>query len=361
MVETAWRKLINRKGISLKAIPGVVLWLASLIYRLLFKLARARAGEPLRLPVPVISVGNITVGGSGKTPMVGFIAQTLNEEGIRVGIVSSGYGRREHLSFREPGYKVQKRSVHQTGDEVMILAAQVPEAQFSVDDDKTQAARALSDSGEVDVIIVDDGFQHFGLARDIDLVTFDAAVRPHLLRPFPNGLLREPREALSRADIIVITRSNFSKDIQKLTERIRKTSPQADLYAAQFSASQLYVAGQSMATKYLRDKSVFLFAGVGNFRALKKQVRRLAADIDHALELKDHQNYDSPLLNRIKDMADDHDSDLLVTTAKDFVKLGDFDFGRELGYLDLVIDLNPGEEKLVRNLVERLGLKPQEI
>lgn len=360
MVETVWRKVINRKGLSLKVIPGFFLWLASLVYRLLFKLARARAGEPLKIPVPVISVGNITIGGSGKTPMVGFIAQTLTEEGFRVGIVSSGYGRREHVSFLEPGYKVQKLSVQRTGDEVMILAAQIPDAHFSVDDNKTAAAKALADSGEIDVIIVDDGFQHFGLARDIDMVTYDAATRPHLLRAFPNGLLREPPAALSRADIIVITRSNFSKDIQKLTDRLRRISPRADLYAAQFSASQLYVSGQSMATKYLRDKSVFLFAGVGNFRALKKQVRRLAADIDFAMELRDHQNYDIALLNRIKDMADDHDSDLLVTTAKDFVKLGEFDFGRELGFLDLVIDLNPGEEKLARNLVERLGLKPQE-
>ena len=360
MFEMVWRKLINRKGLSLKAIPGVFLWLASLIYRLLFKLARARTEAPVKLNLPVLSVGNITVGGSGKTPMVGFVAQTLTEEGIRVGIVSSGYGRSQHLSFVEPGYKVQKLPVDQTGDEVMLLAAQIPDAIFSVDDNKTVAAATLAKSGAVDVIIVDDGFQHFGLARDIDLVAYDAAVRPHLLRAFPNGLLREPREALSRAQIIVITRSNFSKDIQKLGDRLRRINPQADIYCAQFSASQLVVGEQSMATKYLRDKSVFLFAGVGNFRALKKQVRRLAADLDHALELKDHQVYDTALLNKIKDLADDHDSDLLVTTAKDFVKLGKFDFGRELGYLDLVIDLDPGEEKLTRDLIERLGLKPQE-
>lgn len=361
MLENIWRKLINRKGISLKAIPGFFLWLASLMYRLLFRFARQRAGEAVKLALPVVSVGNITVGGSGKTPMVGFIAQTFTEEGIRVGIVSSGYGRRDHVSFLEPGYKVLKMSVDQTGDEVMLLAAQIPDARFSVDDNKTVAATALAASGEVDVVIVDDGFQHFGLARDVDLVTYDAAVRPHLLRAFPNGLLRESRRALTRADIVVLTRSNFSKDIQKLSDRLQRISPKADFYAAQFSASQLIVAGQSMATKYLRDKSVFLFAGVGNFRALKKQVRRLAADIDHAMELKDHQNYDTALLNHIKDMADDHDSDLLVTTAKDFVKLSNFDFGRELGYLDLVIDLDPGEEKLTRDLIARLGLKPREI
>lgn len=360
MFERLWRKIIDRKGISLKAIPGFLLWLLSFPYRIGVRIARNRAGEPERLPLPVLSVGNIVVGGSGKTPMVGFIAQALAEEGIRVGIVSSGYGRSDHTAFEEPGYKVQKRPVHQTGDEVMILALQVPDAVFSVHTDKTAAAKALAASGEVDVIIVDDGFQHFTLARNIDLVTYDAAVKSRWLKMFPAGILREPATALERADIIVITRSNFARDIQKLTDRLQKANSRADLYQAQFSTSQVTVNGQVMAPKYLRDKSVFLFAGVGNFRALKKQVRRLAGDIDYALELADHQRYDQTLLKKIRRLAEEHDADLLVTTAKDYVKLGDFDFGLELCYLDLVIDLNPGEEKLVADIVKRLELRVRE-
>ena len=356
MLERFWHKVIRRKGVTWLILPGIVLWLVSLVYRLLFLLRRRLGPKPHKVSVPVISVGNISVGGSGKTPMVGFIAGTLLDEGIRVGIVSSAYGRGEEVSFIEEGYAVQNRPVRQTGDEVMLLALQVPGAIFSVDPVKTNAALALAESGLVDVIIVDDGFQHFGLARDINLVTYDAAVKKRVLKLFPNGILREPVSSLRRADIVVITRVKFAEDIQRLEKRLQRKSPHADFYTARFNATRLIRRDRELPLKYIEDKSVFLFAGVGNFRALRKQVDALAGDLDCAMEMADHQDYDQATLNRIKAEADEYDSDLIVTTSKDWVKLGDFDFDREICYLDLVIDLDPGEEKLTRHILERLNL-----
>jgi tetraacyldisaccharide 4'-kinase len=115
---------------------------------------------------------------------------------------------------------------------------------------------------------------------------------------------------------------------------------------------------QVLPLKYLEDKSVFLFAGVGNFEALRRQVSALTGDIDFALELGDHQVYDAELLQEIKDLAEEHEADLLLSTFKDRVKLGDFDFGRELCLIDLTIDLDPGEEKFIRDLMEKLKLTP---
>lgn len=360
MLERIWKAILRRGNLSLLAFPALVLWVVSLFYRVGFLIKKQMAGQPVKLSVPVVSIGNITVGGSGKTPMVEFIARHLIDSGIRVGIVSRGYGRTKVVSFAEAGYKVQERSTEETGDEVMLLALSVPEAHFSVDRSKTEAAKRLAESGEVDIIIIDDGYQHFTLARDLNILAFDAAVRPQMLKMFPYGMLREPISAIKRADLIIITRSNFAKDRTALRKTIQKYNPDAPLYHARFVVSELIGTDQRYPVKYLEDKSVFLFAGIGNFRSLRKQINTLAGDLDFALELSDHQHYDQPMLQRIKAMADKHESDVVVTTGKDWVKLGDFDFGRESYYLGLSIDLDPGEERLVSYLTDKLGIKTQD-
>ncbi len=358
-VEQIWKKIINRKGLTLLAIPGFCLWLISLFYRSFLGVRRLLASRPEKLSLPVISVGNITVGGTGKTPLVGFLAGALEDEGLKVGIVSSAYGRRDQKPFLEPGYRLQRMNVAVTGDEVQLLAQQVPNVIFSVANSKLDAARALAESGDVDVIILDDGFQHTKLARDINIVAFDAAVKRRVMRPFPAGTLRENIKGLSRADIIIITRAKFAKDITKLSETVQGYSTTAELYNARFSATTLSNQRRSFPVKYLEDKSLFLFAGIGNFQALRKQVDALCSDLDGWLEFDDHQQYTQETVDRINRLANRHDSDLLLTTAKDWAKLAHFKFDRELFYLDLVIDLDPGEETLIRNIMKRLMFHPE--
>jgi len=357
MLETLWKKILRRRPFSLLAIPALLLWLASLVYRVLFLLYRATRGQPIKLSVPVISVGSISVGGAGKTPLVERIARGLQEESLRVGIVSLGYGRMSRKSLMLPGYQVQDLDWVETGDEVQLLARQLPEALFSVDESKTAAATKLAESGEVDVVVLDDGFQHFTLARDLDVVAYDASLKPRLLKLFPYGVLREPRHALLKADIIIVTRAKFARDISKLRERLGRISPNSEIFHAGFTSEVIANNEKRLPVKYLEDKSVFLFAGVGNFRSLRKQVFAMAADVDYALELSDHQVYDERLLSRIRELVKKHDSDIVLTTGKDWVKLAGFDFERETYYLDLIIDLDPGEEKLIRRIVQRLDLK----
>jgi len=357
VLERIWKKILRRKPYSLWVFPAILLWCCSLGYRLLFRIRQSRAAPAIRLEVPVISVGNITVGGTGKTPLVELLARSFLDEGFRVGIVSSGYGRPSEVSFIEPGYKVQKRSVDETGDEVQLLAVLLPEAIFSVDRSKSAAAQCLADSASVDLIIVDDGFQHFGLARDLDIVTFDAAISRRMLKSFPYGVLREPLSALKRAGIIIITRSNFARDRGLLQRKLKQINPHAAFYYAPFIIDELVGHDRRLPVKYLEDKSVFLFAGVGNFGPLRRQVAALSGDLDYAMELSDHQQYNQSLLSKIKLLADRFDSDVIVTTGKDWFKLGGFDFGREIYYLSQSIDLDPGEEKLIAHLHDKLGLK----
>jgi tetraacyldisaccharide 4'-kinase len=178
-----------------------------------------------------------------------------------------------------------------------------------------------------------------------------------MLKMFPRGVLREPLRAIRRADVVVVTRSKFARDLNRLLQRLQKVHPGGEFYHAQFSADDLVGREERRSIKYLEDKSVFLFAGVGNFRALRKQVAALAADIDCAMELSDHQQYDRELLEQIRDAAATAGSDLILTTGKDWVKLGDFDFGREVYYINQRLDLDPGEEKLLAYIMQKLGFQ----
>lgn len=357
MFEQLWKKILRRRSLSWLILPAALLWVASLGYRLLMIIHRRSVGAQVKADVPVISVGNITVGGSGKTTCVDMLGRLLLQEEVRVGIVSSGYGRADSTSFLEPGYRVQTMDTSLTGDEVKHLAGLLPEAMFSVDRSKSEAAQRLGASGAVDVIIVDDGMQHVRLHRDLEIVTFDASVADKFLKPFPLGVLREPLNALSRADVIFVTRANMAAEPGAWQKQFASVYPQAEIYRAHFLASELVGRERRLPIKYLEDKSVLLFAGIGNFRAMSRQVATLCADLDEAIELTDHQQYDQTLLHTIKAAADRHDSDVILTTGKDWVKLGGFAFGREIYYLAQSIDLDPGEEKLVRYVIERLDLK----
>lgn len=362
MVERSWKRFLRRTRLSGWTLLVPPMWAMSMVYRFAPGIQRRVVKERVRVHVPVIGVGNITVGGTGKTPMVHLLARHLVEEGFRVGIVSSGWGRTSGEAFIEEGAKLQNRPAEEVGDEVLLLANLMPEAVFSINDSKSEGARQLAESGKpVDVIVVDDAFQHYRLERDLDMVTYDAALPRRVLRPFPYGVMREPRGALRRADVVVITRSNFARDIGKMSKRMQRISPRAAHYTAQFKIEELVGADRRWPIKYLEDKSVFLFAGVGNFEPLRRQVSVLAGDLDHALELSDHQRYDAETLEGIKALADEHDSDVIVTTGKDWVKIRGFDFGREIYYLAQSVDLDPGEEQLIAMIQQRLGLQKANI
>lgn len=356
MIERLWKRMVFHRRISGWSLVALLCWPLAWLYRLGFWVVKLFPGGPISLGVPVLSIGNITVGGTGKTPTVEFIVRGLLSEGYRVGIISRGYCRSSHETLVEPGYKIQRMEVGLVGDEVKCLADSLPEAIFAVGDSKTEAGLKLVESEPVDLVIVDDGYQHFSLKRDIDLVTYDAALPARALKLFPRGLMREPLGSLKRADMVILTRSDFATDINKLKKRLSLKSPGVEFYLARFTADGLVGRGNSWPVKYLEDKSIYLFAGIGNFRAFKRQVGAMAADIDAEMELADHQEYSGELLDRIKAQADQYDSDLLLTTAKDWVKLGDYDFGREVCYLNQIVDLDPGEEKLISRIKTRLAL-----
>ena len=360
MLEKNWKKVLRRERLSILSLIAVLLWIVSLFYAILLKFKSLSQKVEVKTKTPLVSIGNITVGGTGKTPIVSFITDFLLKENYRIGIVSSGYGRKSSKSYILPGHKIVELSSDEIGDEVKHLAELHPNAIFSIHDLKSEAARILDESNSVDLILVDDGFQHRKLARDLNIVTIDASLDEQMLHLFPFGVFREPEKKLIEADIIIFTRIELAQELSTLVTNIRKHNPDALHYFARFAASEIINKEQQFPIKYLEDKSILLYAGIGNFRAFTKQVSRLCAEIDFALEFSDHQEYTVELLEQIKMTAEKYNSDLILTTGKDAVKINDFDFGREFYYINQTIDLDPGEEKLISYIESKLNLSKEQ-
>ncbi len=354
MLEQFWKLILRRGRYSPLSVPAFFLWLASYLYRAGGWIKKTLTGSPVKVGVPVISVGNVTVGGSGKTPMVGLLAREFLKRGVRVGIVSSGYGRTLRKPILASGEELKSRRAVETGDEVLLLANSVSDAVFSVDRSKAVAAKRLAESGRVDLIIVDDGFQHCKLWRDYDIVTFDVSLDQRLLRPFPYGILREPLSALGRAQTIILTRTDLDHAIVNTHDLLARYSPHAEVINSAFRISELVSSDGRYPIKLLQVRSAFLFAGIASFESLLRQVKPMVRKLDFALELADHQRYNRSLLYRIKGMADRFGSECILTTGKDWVKMGHFDFGRERYYLELEVELQPSAEQFIGKLAQTL-------
>ncbi len=254
------------------------------------------------LPVPVISVGNLSMGGTGKTPVVIAIGKALAERGKRVGILTRGYGRgsAEDLVLR-PGQQAERR---ETGDEAQLF---LREGIFAVGigGNRYRVGQRLLETAAVDVLLLDDGFQHRGLARDLDLVCVDA------LRPFPGwncppaGWLREPLEALRRADAFVLTRTRQGVNYAGL-KRLLGEKP-VWIPAVREKLPELPEEGRRVA-----------FCGLGNPASFRQSLDRMGLEELELVVFQDHQEYGKTELEQLRQQGE-----VWITTAKDAVKVGE--------------------------------------
>ena len=282
---------------------AIALWPLSLVYasatRLRVWLYKHNWLKQKRLNRPVISVGNITVGGTGKTPMVIWLAERLLAEGKRVAILSRGY-----------------RGLHGTSDEIELMKQRLQgRAMFGVGPDRYSEGQRLESVG-VDVYLLDDGFQHLQLARDVDIVLVDST-RP-LRREFvlPAGLLREPLSSLNRTDIIVFTRTEPSKP----TVRAIRKFPEFAIYPAvtQLLGFRKHGAGNSQ--ENLRPKitgSVLAFCGIGNPGAFYADLERWGLQLARRRTFRDHHHYTLEEVAELERAAESAGASALVTTEKD--------------------------------------------
>ncbi|MFQ5429976.1 MAG: tetraacyldisaccharide 4'-kinase [Phycisphaerae bacterium] len=275
-----------------------------------------------RMPCPVISVGNLTVGGTGKTPLSALLAEMLRKRGRRVAVLTRGYkGRAIQVDAerRDAAMGQWRRE----SDEALVLKQRCPNAIIVINPDRVTGARAALSQG-ADVLILDDGFQHRRLARDLDIVLIDATAPFGHGRLLPRGLLREPEKALRRADLIVLTRSDQieSSDRTLLVAQLRRTSGgRPVLSAIHRIRGFLDLKGRPVPIEDASAMQAVIFAGIANFGSFRRCVEALDVHVLAAYEYPDHHDYTAEEIAALGDVASNLEANVILTTEKDAVKL----------------------------------------
>ncbi|MFQ5863504.1 MAG: tetraacyldisaccharide 4'-kinase [Candidatus Brocadiales bacterium] len=304
----------DRKGPLSSLALSVLSSLSYFYYALLMLrelLYRYGVFKSVPLPVPVISVGNITIGGTGKTPFLELLTKFLLDRGKKVAILSRGYA----------GMKIGDDQVN---DEYLEFSEKLPDVPILLGKDRLSTAREALKNYRPDCLLLDDGFQHWGLARDLDIVVIDG------LEPFgngslvPAGTLREPLNNLNRANLFILSRIDLCgpMEIQATKKRLGEIDCHIPILEAVHHPLYLEdITGQRLEIPWLRDKKLYAFCGLGNPESFEKTLHFAGADVVRFKDFPDHHHYSTNELATIDSEASKLGVDAVVTTQKDFVKI----------------------------------------
>ena len=267
-----------------------------------------------RSPVPVVSVGNIAVGGTGKTPLVDYLLRLQLAHGRTVAVVSRGYGGEKGAAARVVcAGNGPLLTPQQCGDEPYLLAIRNPQTVIIVAPQRAAGIRYALQNFAIDLVLLDDGYQHLAVQRDLDLLLLDSRHpfgNGHVL---PAGLLREFPLALQRADMVVMTRY-ANQEVPK------RCSAKPLVYARQSLAEQAYsLSGSDYTVATLKNSRCVAFAGIANPDDFFSALTDLGITLHASLPLTDHCSYSPAIIQQISALA--ADADILLTTEKDAVKL----------------------------------------
>ena len=283
------------------------------------------------LGVPVISVGNITVGGTGKTPMVALVAGMLLEKGEKVGILTRGYGRKnpKQRVLVSDGERILA-DAKDAGDEPFELARKLNgKAVIVADADRVSAGIWTREKFGITTFVLDDAFQHRQVRRDTDIVLIDATNPFGNGKTLPFGTLREPLKNLQRADLIVITRANLIEGVSNLTSQIKRYNQTSPIHISRNRISNVTTLKDFQTTnnteQITKDK-VFAFCALGNPNNFYDQLRQENFEVMATQTFSDHHFYNQKDIAAIENKARSVSAKTLLTTAKDAVKLRDYEF-----------------------------------
>lgn len=276
-----------------------------------------------RSKLTVISVGNITLGGTGKTPLVEMIVSFLCKKNKKPGIIIRGYKkpRRKQCSVTQP-----QSNYFQFGDEASMLKTNLSDGvALCVGRDKNKSAKEL-ETTECDVAVVDDGFQHWRLKRDLDIVAVDSTFTLSNQRVLPVGRLREPLSCLRRADIFVLTKTDFiPESTQQCKEELQGINPYALIVDTVYQPLCFFDVQSGVChdvvLKEFKGKSVLILVGIANPFYFDKLLSGLGLKIVREFIFPDHYEYTQSDMIRIKELADNLGVDTIITTQKDAERL----------------------------------------
>jgi tetraacyldisaccharide 4'-kinase len=296
--------------------------------------------RPYRAPKPVISIGNITAGGVGKTPLVIWLARHLQDKGFKSIILTRGY----------------MPQGSNDSDEVDMLNEQIPYIPVLAGANRLTNIKKVNGVLPVDVFICDDAFQHWPLKRDLNIVAIDA-VNPfgngYLL---PAGVLREPLSALKRADVIVLTKTSGIGDLQGLYARIKKINDRALVVESchKTTDTENVFGKEALPVDFLRNIPVVGFCAIGDPLSFETELKNSGAGIVKLFIYRDHYVYQRKDIERMVGFCRDQAVPILVTTHKDAVKLRifkDLFEGLRLVYMPIQLEITKGSDEFLQKIM----------
>lgn len=378
MKQDSFRKLVSGESSG----PGAallrfILGIAALIYRLIIGMRNflySRGWLKIhRADAAVISIGNITTGGTGKTPLVILLCkQIISNSKFKISnsqcaILTRGYKTRRPFSVMRRAKKGRgtQYAIRNTINEPAILAESCPGVQVVVNPDRVAGAAEAVNRFGAKVLIMDDGFQHRRLGRDLDIVTIDSTAPFGYGKLLPAGLLREPVSTLKRADAVVITRCDqvTEAELTQIEGKLRQVNPEIviarSVHAPVCAKS---INDREISLEELKGKKIFAFCGIGNPAAFFNTVEALGAELIGSRVFDDHYHYADECLADIYKQGQHFGADLILTTQKDWFSspLSAMpDASREVNFAYLAVELRfiSGEKEITQLIKERLAGK----
>jgi len=324
---------MQRGGLRVASVPyGWAIGLRNQLYERNWKRSH-------QAPVPVVSVGNLTLGGTGKTPCVEYVARLYRQRDLRVAILSRGYG-----------------SSQGRNDEALVLEENLPDVPHLQGADRVGLAITAVEELESEIIILDDGFQHRRLKRDLDLVLVDATNPWGHGYVLPRGLLREPPPSLRRAGVVLLTRCDQVDERTRvqIQETIASHASNVPVALTTHKPVELRNSEQSTASlQALKTLPMVAFCGIGNPQAFRQTLADLGAELSDFRIFPDHHAYTWADVESLRGWAGQQAKDcIVVTTQKDLVKLRVAQLGgRALWALRICLHVEAGQETLERRLL----------
>ena len=309
-----------------------------------------------RLPCKVINIGNITVGGTGKTPTVIMLAKLLKEKGYKPAVLSRGYGGKTKVpvTIVSDGTQILKGHVD-VGDEPVLIAKSAEGVPVLTGADRFLTGKEAVKKMGANILILDDAFQRRSIFRDVDIVLLNRE------KPFGNGLLlpggplREPPVSLKRADILIWKDRTFNGRYPQYQEQsIGSFLPVLSGYLK----PKILVSGStgdSLPLELLKGKNICAFSGVGSPEAFHETIKSLGISMATFLDYPDHYRYTAGDISDMRRKSSASGAEIIVTTEKDGVRLSDFpDFLKEILLLRVEMEILPSRDELEAALMERL-------
>lgn len=326
--------------------------------------ARFDAGKGVtRVTVPVISVGNITAGGTGKTPMVRFICDILAQKGLHPTVLSRGYraeDNKKNIIISKDGMMLVEPSI--SGDEAWLLAKVLQKSNVIIGRERALSAQIAIDKLGADCLVMDDGFQHRALARDIDIVLIDASNPFGYDHVLPRGLLREPINGLQRADIIILTKVDQVAPgiVSGIQKRLAHMLPNTPVYETIHKPQCIYTLDEwangetgSPVDAYQKHR-IMAVSGIGNPQSFTQTLTDIGYNVVHTMPFGDHHSFENDDVVDIWKEVFAHQADAICITEKDAVKLSQLhaieDLKIPILVLSIGIEFVSGKQEFIENL-----------